>query len=100
MPSPPDDRLGADVVCWAAVHGLSVLLLDGPLRDVPAADRDAVLEQAAVDGRAGADRVGQLSFGSRARIASGSGVSMSSSSYFSPRSTTYTARRLRRSATS
>ena len=41
----PDGRLGADVVCWAAVHGLSVLLLDGPLRSVPAADRDAVLEQ-------------------------------------------------------
>ncbi len=41
----PDGRLGADVVCWAAVHGLSVLLLDGPLRGVPAADRDAVLEQ-------------------------------------------------------
>jgi AcrR family transcriptional regulator len=41
----PDARMGADVVCWSAVHGLSVLLLDGPLRGVPAADRDAVLEK-------------------------------------------------------
>ena len=41
----PAERMGADVVCWSAVHGLSVLLLDGPLRGVPAADRDAVLEK-------------------------------------------------------
>jgi AcrR family transcriptional regulator len=41
----PDGRLGADVVCWSAVHGLCVLLLDGPLRDLPAEDRDAVLEK-------------------------------------------------------
>ena len=88
----PDDRMGADVVCWAAVHGLSVLLLDGPLRDVPAPDREAVLEKLLVDDRAGSHRVGQLSFGSRRQDRVGSGVSTSSSSYFSPRSTTYTAR--------
>jgi AcrR family transcriptional regulator len=41
----PEGRLGADVVCWAAVHGLSVLLLDGPLRQVPAADRQGLVEK-------------------------------------------------------
>ena len=41
----PDGRLGADVVCWSAVHGLSVLLLDGPLGDLSAEERDAVLEK-------------------------------------------------------
>ena len=39
----PEGRLGADVACWAAVHGLSVLLLDGPLRDLPPEVREAVL---------------------------------------------------------
>ena len=39
----PEGRAGADVACWAGVHGLSVLLLDGPLRGLPAADREAVL---------------------------------------------------------
>ena len=38
-------REGADVACWAAVHGLSVLLLDGPLRGLAPADREAVLEK-------------------------------------------------------
>lgn len=41
----PEGRPGAEVVCWSAVHGLSALLLDGPLRDVPAPDREAVLEK-------------------------------------------------------
>jgi len=41
----PAQRMGADVVCWSAVHGLSVLLLDGPLRGVPPADREAVLDK-------------------------------------------------------
>ena len=41
----PEDRVGADVVCWSAVHGLSVLLLDGPLRDLPGPDREAVGEK-------------------------------------------------------
>ena len=40
----PELRPGADVVCWAAVHGFSVLHLDGPLRDLPPDDRAAVLE--------------------------------------------------------
>jgi AcrR family transcriptional regulator len=41
----PDGRLGADVVCWSAVHGLSVLLLDGPLSDLTAEERDGVTEK-------------------------------------------------------
>ncbi len=41
----PAGREGADVACWAAVHGLSVLLLDGPLRGLAPADREAVLEK-------------------------------------------------------
>jgi AcrR family transcriptional regulator len=41
----PEDRLAADVVCWSAVHGLSVLLLDGPLSDLSPEERDAVLEK-------------------------------------------------------
>ena len=41
----PAGREGADVACWAAVHGLSVLLLDGPLRGLPPADREAALEK-------------------------------------------------------
>lgn len=40
-----EDRLGADVACWAAVHGLSVLLLDGPLRDLSPEERDAALDK-------------------------------------------------------
>jgi AcrR family transcriptional regulator len=41
----PDGRLGADVVCWSAVHGFSVLLLDGPLGDLEGAEREGVLEK-------------------------------------------------------
>jgi AcrR family transcriptional regulator len=31
---PPDRRPGAEFITWSAVHGLAVLLLDGPLREV------------------------------------------------------------------
>lgn len=41
---PPDRRPGAEVAAWASVHGLAVLLLDGPLRSVPDAGREALLE--------------------------------------------------------
>ena len=37
------DRAGADVTCWAAVHGFSVLNVEGPLRGLTPADRDAAL---------------------------------------------------------
>jgi AcrR family transcriptional regulator len=42
---PGDRRLGAEAVAWSAVHGLAVLLLDGPLRSVPAEQREALLEK-------------------------------------------------------
>jgi hypothetical protein len=41
----PEGRIGADVVCWSAVHGLSVLLLDGPLRGLTAEERGGVVEK-------------------------------------------------------
>lgn len=31
----PEQRAGAEYAAWSAVHGLSSLLLDGPLRDLP-----------------------------------------------------------------
>jgi hypothetical protein len=31
----PERRRGAEYTAWSAVHGLSSLLLDGPLRDLP-----------------------------------------------------------------
>jgi AcrR family transcriptional regulator len=44
----PSDRLGADVACWSAVHGLSVLLLDGPLQGLSVEQREGVLEKVLV----------------------------------------------------
>lgn len=40
----PGRREGAEVLCWSAVHGFAQLHLDGPLRDVPEADRETSLE--------------------------------------------------------
>ncbi|SEB51872.1 DNA-binding transcriptional regulator, AcrR family [Nocardioides exalbidus] len=37
------ERAGADVTCWSAVHGFSVLNVEGPLRGLSPADRDAAL---------------------------------------------------------
>lgn len=37
------DRGGADVTCWAAVHGFSVLVVEGPLRGLQPDERDAAL---------------------------------------------------------
>jgi AcrR family transcriptional regulator len=42
---PPERRAGADVACWAGVHGFAMLHLHGPLREVPAAERDAALDR-------------------------------------------------------
>jgi AcrR family transcriptional regulator len=42
---PAERRPGAEVAAWSAVHGLAVLLLDGPLRSVPAAAHDALIER-------------------------------------------------------
>ncbi|HEX4699225.1 MAG TPA: TetR/AcrR family transcriptional regulator [Actinomycetes bacterium] len=41
---PPALRPGADVACWAAVHGFSMLVLQGPLRHLPTDQRDAALD--------------------------------------------------------
>jgi AcrR family transcriptional regulator len=40
----PEHRQGAEVTCWAAVHGFAVLHQRGPLKPVPAAERAASLE--------------------------------------------------------
>ena len=40
----PERRQGADVACWAAVHGYAELHVHGPLREMPAELRDQVLE--------------------------------------------------------
>jgi AcrR family transcriptional regulator len=37
------DRVGADVTCWAAVHGFAVLNVDGPLRGLSTAEREGAL---------------------------------------------------------
>lgn len=39
----PRDRPGADVTCWSAVHGFSVLNVEGPLRGMAEPERDAAL---------------------------------------------------------
>ena len=40
---PPDQRPGAELLAWSAVHGMAMLALEGPLRDLP---KDAVAELA------------------------------------------------------
>ena len=39
----PERREGAEIAAWAAVHGLAILLLDGPLTSLPAEQKDAVI---------------------------------------------------------
>jgi AcrR family transcriptional regulator len=39
---PPERRPGAEHAAWSMVHGLSSLLLDGPLRGLSAAERESV----------------------------------------------------------
>ena len=41
---PAERRPGADITCWAAVHGFAVLCLQGPLRDLSEQEREAQLE--------------------------------------------------------
>jgi hypothetical protein len=40
---PLDRRPMADLAAWSAVHGLAMLLLDGPLAALPPAARDATV---------------------------------------------------------
>ncbi len=42
---PPERRPGAEFIAWSAVHGLALLQIDGPLRDLPAARADALGER-------------------------------------------------------
>ncbi|WP_371549087.1 TetR/AcrR family transcriptional regulator [Streptomyces sp. NBC_00554] len=41
----PENRPAAEVAAWSTVHGLSLLILDGPLAHLPADQRDAVIER-------------------------------------------------------
>ena len=43
--TPPEKRPGAELSCWAAVHGFSMLYSKGPLREVPRRQRDADLDR-------------------------------------------------------
>jgi len=45
---PPERRPGAEYIAWSAVHGLSVLLIDGPLRS-HAREQAALLGQRLLD---------------------------------------------------
>jgi AcrR family transcriptional regulator len=42
---PPAARPGAEYVAWSAVHGIATLLAGGTLRDLPSAEKDAVIER-------------------------------------------------------
>ena len=43
---PADRRPYAEVFAWSAVHGLAMLLLDGPLSHLPEPDREPAIERA------------------------------------------------------
>ncbi|AYN34583.1 TetR/AcrR family transcriptional regulator [Streptomyces albus] len=40
----PENRPGAEAAAWSSVHGLALLILDGPLARLPGEERDAVIE--------------------------------------------------------
>ena len=40
----PERRVGAEYAAWSAVHGLSSLLLDGPLRELPESEIENAIE--------------------------------------------------------
>ena len=42
---PASRRPGAEFLAWSAVHGLAMLLIDGPLRSMPDAQKDAMTQQ-------------------------------------------------------
>ncbi|MFC8829174.1 TetR/AcrR family transcriptional regulator [Streptomyces sp. NPDC057137] len=42
---PAHNRPGAEAAAWSTAHGLAMLILDGPMGRLPAADRDAVIER-------------------------------------------------------
>lgn len=42
---PPERRPGAEFLAWSAVHGLALLIIDGPLRGVPREQTDRLGQQ-------------------------------------------------------
>jgi hypothetical protein len=40
---PKRRRVGAEYAAWSAVHGISSLLLDGPLRELPEPEIDRAI---------------------------------------------------------
>jgi len=38
-------RVGAEMASWSLVHGLSMLLIDGPLAQLPPGERDRIVDQ-------------------------------------------------------
>jgi hypothetical protein len=42
---PPERRACADFYAWSVVHGLAMLILDGPLGQVPEPQRDALVDR-------------------------------------------------------
>jgi AcrR family transcriptional regulator len=42
---PPQRRAGAEYLAWSAVHGLALLLIDGPLKGVPKKQADALAQR-------------------------------------------------------
>ena len=41
----PDRRHGAEFMAWSTVHGLALLLIDGPLRGLPAGQVDNLTQR-------------------------------------------------------
>lgn len=41
-----EDRPLAEFAAWSAVHGLALLLIDGPLRSLPRREREAIIDRA------------------------------------------------------
>lgn len=42
---PPERRFGAEFLAWSAVHGLAMLVLDGPLRSLDATQKKAISQR-------------------------------------------------------
>ena len=42
---PTERRPGAEFLAWSAVHGMALLLIDGPLKGVSAAQREALVQR-------------------------------------------------------
>lgn len=42
---PPERRPGAEFLAWSAVHGLAVLIIDGPLRQLSRAQTDVITQR-------------------------------------------------------